>query len=247
MKRTLLATLAVTLALAISATGAEKKPKRAEHKPRTLPPQSPLIVLPPPTDAAITTGAGAKLITSEMSGQDLRFFTTAAEAGRLQGYLVELLRTRAESDAIKAVGAALAATQEQENKQIARLAAAKGWTISTQPTAAQNALGAELAKQPGSHFDKAVMDKVIAASEQSVVAYEAASRSADRDIQTFAQQMLPLAQEKWRLAQKMTGAGKAAAPLLRTGAPLRPAAAATPSATPAARSIPAPIAPPITR
>ena len=261
MKRPLLATLTCSLALSLAATAAEKKPKRAPGKPRTVPPQSPMIVLPP-SDPADTTGAGTKLITSEMSGQDLRFFTAATEAGSLQGYLVDLLRSRAESDAIKALGGALASTQEQENKQIARLAAAKGWTISTQPTAAQIALGEELAKQPGSHFDKAVMDKVIAASEQSVVAYEAASKSADRDIQTFAQQMLPLAQEKWRLAQKMTGAGKAAAPLFRTGAPT-PSAPATPTpagaapagakpsakskpATPA-RSTPGPVAPPITR
>jgi predicted outer membrane protein len=165
-----------------------------------------------------------------MSGKDLQFFTNAVDAGRLQAFLVGLLQTKAESEKIKAVGAALAATQEEENKQIARLAALKGWNVPTTPTTAQKTVGSELEKQTGADFDKAVMDKVIVASQRLVGAYEAAVQSSDPDIKNFSQQMLPLAQEKLQLAERMTGAGKAAGQLFRTGPPPK----ATPGSTPSA-------------
>src|SRR5687768_2288996 len=186
MKAILAFGLALCLTLAASSSAAERNPKKRTGAPSTLPPKSPMIVIPPAPDAAPGSG---KLITSEMSGKDLLFFTTTVDAARLQGYLVELLQTKAASEQIKAVGAALSATQDEENRQITKLAALKGWTISTEPTPAQKALGAELEKQEGSHFDKAVMDKFIEASRQSVSAYEAAAQSTDRDIKTFCEQM----------------------------------------------------------
>lgn len=246
MKAPLSAAFAVCLTLALPLVAAEKKPKKPAGKPSTLPPKSPMIVVPAPTDPAVTTGEAPKLITSEMSGSDLQFFTNVAEAGRLQAYLVELLTTKAESEQIKALGSALASTQEQENKQITRLAGLKGWKVSTEPTPAQKALGAALDKETGSNFDKAVMDKVAAASQQAVSAYEAAAQSTDTDIKLFAEQMLPLAQEKLRLVEKMTGAGKAAGQLFRTGAPPKPVkSTATP--TPGSAATPKPVPPPITK
>ena len=239
MKVPLSAALAVCLTLALPTMAAEKKSKKTTGKPSTLPPKSPMIVVPSPADPAVTTSETPKLITSEMSGKDLQFFTTAVEAGRLQAYLVELLTTKAESEQIKALGSALSSTQEQENKQITRLAGLKGWTVSTEPTAAQKAIGATLQKETGSNFDKAVMDKVAAASQQAVIAYEAAAQSTDLDIRTFAGQMLPLAQEKLRLVEKMTGAGKAAGQLFRTGVPPKAAAGSATPATP--KPVPLPI------
>jgi putative membrane protein len=238
MKRTLIAVLTLSLALSAAGLAAQKKSKKSTGPRSTLPPTSPMIVVPP-SDPAITSSEPAKLISSEMSGNDLQFFTTAVEAGRFQAYLGELLRDKAESEQIKALGAALFDMQENENKQISRVAASKGWTVSTQPTVAQRTSGAELEKQTGSLFDKAVMDKLIAASQQAVSAYEAASKSTDRDIKTFSEQMLPMAQEKLRLAEKMTGAGKAAGQLFRTGAPPKPVPAATPPAILPSKGAPA--------
>jgi putative membrane protein len=237
MKRPLTVVLALSLLLAAPGLAAEKKPRKRTGPRSTLPPKSPMIVVPPAPDAASASDEPAKLISSEMSGKDLQFFSSAVEAGRLQAYLVGLLQSKADSEQIKAVGAAFAATQEQENKQLSRLAALRGWTISSEPTAAQKIAGAELEKLTGSDFDKAVMDKVITASQQAVTAYEIAAQSGDAEIKNFSQQMLPLAQEKLRLAEQMTGAGKAATQMFRTGAP--------PKSTPP--SIPKAIPPPITK
>lgn len=256
MKRSLPAALAICLSLSTPMFAAEKKARKPLGKPGAT--KSKMIVIPPPPDPAIQTGQPAKLITSEMSGNDLLFFTKAVEAGRLQVYLVDLLQTRADSEQIKALGSALSSTQEEENKQIARLAAQRGWNVSTAPTPAQMKLGEELTKQEGSHFDKAVMDRLIAASQQSVVAYESAAQSSDQEIKLFAEQMLPLAKEKLQFAEKMTGAGKAASGLFRTGAPPKatpaPAAAkktsakkATPTKGEPAGAIPPAIVPSVNR
>jgi putative membrane protein len=212
---------------------------RAAGKPKKAPPKRPgsmaskMIVIPPPTDAVITGGEPPKLISSEMSGKDLQFFMQSVEAGRIQAYLVQLLETRAASDQIKALGSALATTQEQENRQITRLAAAKGWTVTTEPTAAEKAVGAKLEKLAGQDFDKAVMDQVVAMAQQSVTAYEEAAQSNDPEIKEFSVQMLPLARQKLKYAEKMTGAGKEATQLFRTGAPSK----STPATKPAPPAI----------
>jgi predicted outer membrane protein len=234
MKPVLSAAFAISLSVVVSSFAAEKADKKtAGKKPSTLPPTSKMIVLTPPGSPAIASGDTSKLISSEMSGKDLQFFTAAVDAGRFQAYLVDLLKNRAESEQIKALGNALSSTQEMENKQVARLAALKGWTVSTEPTAAQKAVGANLEKEQGPNFDKAVMDKLIAASQQSVGAYEAAGQSADGDIKNLSGYMLPMAREKLVLVEKMTGAGKKAAQFFRTGTPMTaPGATPTPGAPP---------------
>jgi putative membrane protein len=155
-----------------------------------------------------------------MSGSDLGFFTKAVEAGRDQAYFIELLKARASSPQIKALADALTSTQEEENRHVARLAALKGWNVSLAATAAQKKQAAALEKLSGSNFDKAAMDKLVAASIAAMEAYQAASHSSDKDIKGFAAQMVPLAEEKRHVMEKMTGAGtKAAAHLFRRGLP----------------------------
>src|SRR5205823_2714451 len=136
MKLPLSAVLGISLTVAVSAFASEKGPKK---KPGTLPPTSKMIVVPPPAPAN-KGDEPQKLISSEMSGQDLQFLTTAIETGRVQAYLLDLLKTKAQSEQIKALAGALSGTQEQENRQVARLAAAKGWTVPTDPTVAQKAV-----------------------------------------------------------------------------------------------------------
>jgi putative membrane protein len=267
MKLTLPVALTVSLTVAVSTFAADQARKPEKKTKGSLPSKSKMIVMPPATDPAVKGDGPSKLINSEMSGKDLQFFTSVVAAGRFQAYLVKLLETKAQSDQIQALGSALATTQDQENEQIARLAATKGWTVSTEPTAAEKAFGAQLEKQGGSNFDKAVMDKVIAAVQQSVSAYEEAVQSTDQDIKSFAEQMLPLAKAKLQFTEKMTGAGQAATQFFRTGAPPKPKvkgegiipakpkpapAPAAPSADSTAppSSVPAspnPISPPITR
>ena len=224
MKTTL---LAFTLCLALAATAGAATKRGRRPGTSTLPPKSKMIVLPalPPIPQVGERPAG-ELITTDIGGRDLVFFSSAIESGLLVAYLGNLAKTRAESGAIKDVGSALANTQLDENKQLVRLAALKGVTLSTAPPPQMPALVDELGKLTASTFDKACMDKIIATSKDAVTAYEGAVESKDADIKNFSEQMLPISREKLRLAEKMTGAGaKAAKALFRTGT--------TPAGTPA--------------
>src|SRR6185437_5384560 len=99
--RSLPAALLLSLALALPGVAAPKKPKKPTGTPSTLPPTSPNLVVTPP-DATSTDGSpSGKLISSEMSGRDLEFFTKAVEAGREQAFFVDLLKKSASSEQIK--------------------------------------------------------------------------------------------------------------------------------------------------
>lgn len=214
--------LAFTLCLVLAA-GSEAAKKRGRRPgTSTVPPQSKMIVIPPlPAIPQVRDRAdgGSELITTDIGGLDLQFFTTSIETGTMIAMLGELAKTRAEASVIKDIGSALANTQADENRQLVRLAALKGVVISNEAPARQTAATTELDQLTGSNFDKACMDRIIAASKESVAAYENAVASKDSDIKGFSEQMLPISKEKLRLAEKMTGAGtKAAKALFRTGA-----------------------------
>jgi putative membrane protein len=237
------------LALLISATPAHAK-KKPTPTPGTLPPTSPMLSVPGAGTGGQEPG---RIINSDMSGRDLEFLTTAVDAGRTQSFFIDLLHTRASSAEIKKLAENLSIAQDHENKQIVAIAAKKGWNVSMDPTPELKKSGAGLEKLEASNFDKAAMDKLVAADQSSLAAYKSAAvESDDPDIKSFAAKMLPLAEEKEHVLEKMTGAGaKAAAQLFRHSAapgaaddnaapqpnpPVAesPANAATPAATPPA-------------
>jgi len=233
--------LILGFALTISEMPANGKSRDATPAgtPSTLPPTSPMLVVPAADAAGAESQQPGKLISSEMSGSDLELLTTAVDAGREQAYFIDLLRTKANSDQLKTLAETLSSAQDEENKHLITLAAKKGWNVSMEPTAALKKVGAQLDKLKDSNYDKAVMDKLVAASNNSLSAYQTAAQSNDAQIKSFAGQMLPMAEEKRHVVEKMTGAGpKAAAQLFRHSA-APGAAAGTPAGTPP-KSTPAP-------
>lgn len=229
MKYSLSAALLLSLALSAPTFAASKK-KKPTATPSTLPPTSPMLVVPKPDGPPADDGSANKIISSEMTGRDLEFFTKAVDAGREQAFYVDLLKKSASSGIIRKLADALTSTQNEENMHLAKLAGQKGWTVSLEATPEEKKTGDEIAKLSGSNFDKAAMDKVVAASNIALTAYQNAAQSTDPQIKSFAAQMLPLAEEKRHLVEKMTGAGaKAANQLFRHG----PAGQNTPGETPA--------------
>lgn len=240
MKYPLSAALILSLALTAPTFAATRKSKKPTGTPSTLPPTSPMLVVPKPDGSPSDDGTANKIISSEMTGRDLEFFTKAVNAGREQAFYVDLLKKSASSDIIKKLADALTATQNEENMHLAKLAGQKGWTVSLEPTTQEKKVGDEIAKLSGSNFDKAAMDRVVTASNVALNAYQNAAQSTDPQIKSFAAQMLPLAEEKRHLVEKMTGAGaKAANQLFRHGGTLPATPAETPeSTTPESKATP---------
>ena len=202
---------AVTLCLA-GALHAADKPAKSKGK------KYPDIIVIPPVPEVKDPEAG-KIISSEMSGRDLKFFHDAIEAGMISAYLADLAKTRGDAEQVKKIGETLWVTQIEENKQIAKLAAMKGVQISSEPPAAQAKLARELDPLTGPKFDKVILEKLLAACNQAVTAYESAAQSADKEIKTFIEQMLPVSKMKLQLASKMSGSSvqSSGKPAFRTG------------------------------
>jgi putative membrane protein len=145
------------------------------------------------------------IISSEIGGRDLQFLSAALEHGRVQLYLGELAKNKADTEQVKAVGDVLSSTQMEENKKLVRLAMMKGVTLPSAEPVGKKAVDAKLGKLTGPKFDKTLMEEIINVNQQAVATYEAAANTKDGDIKAFIDQGLPLAKEKLLLANKMSG------------------------------------------
>ena len=179
----------------------EKKSKKKGGS--TVPPISPMLMISASPENTVDPINSAGLITTNLGGRDLDFFESLLGTGQLQVLLGELVKTRAESPQVKSVGTALASAQAEENRQINRLASLNGLTLSAAVAGAQRQTSAELEKLSGTSFDIACVSKIVEANQQTVQAYEEGAESKNPEIQGFASQMLPIARERLRIAEKM--------------------------------------------
>ncbi len=173
---------------------------------------------PAPGDDAEQT----PLISSEVGGRDLQFFHSAVDVGRLEGWLGDLAKNKAETDQIKAIGDALQSTQAESTRFLARLARGKGVDLPNSKTAPtqQKKIADQLGALKGPKFEKALMEQIVVAAQQSVAVYEGAMKSKDEQIRRFAEQMLPISKEKLTLAGRINGsAPSVSAPNFRGNTP----------------------------
>lgn len=183
-------------------------------------PSYPGIIQMNPPGAPTSPAADGKLISTEVSGLDLRFLRSASEAGLLLAYLSELAKTKGFTESVKKLSSAIEATQTEENEKLGQLAARKGVSVATDTAALRSQLVADLEALDGLKFDKVVLDQFLAVNRQSVSAYEAGVGSDDADIKAFVTQMLPVAKARLHLTSKMAGAPSATlGPQFRTSAP----------------------------
>jgi predicted outer membrane protein len=218
--------LCSTLALIVSA--AAKEP--AKKKTSTTPGAYPSIIQLTPAEPGAAPPAG--IIQSELGGREMEFLQTANETGNEQLALADLAKGRSGSEQIKAVADTLASTQVTESKEVARLAAAKHLTLRA---GSAKALTDQLGALTGEKFEKAWVEKLIAINEAGAAAYEMGAKSSDADIRSFAEKMLPVAQARLQMANRLGGRSNAAKP---AGPPAIEAAAPKPSPAPVAPAKP---------
>lgn len=168
------------------------------------------------TAASVTPAPQVRrpLITTNLGARDMEFLQNLVANGALSAWLGGLAKTRAETDQVRAVGDALQSTQEEENKHLSILAAQKGLPAENaqKESPRQKKLASEFEKLEGLKFDKACMQAMLEATQKAVGSYEAGTKSQDKDIRSFAEQMLPIAREKMELASKVAGRSAADGP-----------------------------------
>ncbi len=195
---------------------AAAEPAEADSNPAKVPVKTPAAAEPADLKPA--------LISTELGGRDLLFLQTVAELGRMQSWLGEQAKNRAETDQVRAVGDALQATQVEEEKYLVQMAAKKGVHLDLAGAASPKALAEWLGKLKGPRFEKAVMERMVAIGQEAVGNYEAGVQSRDEDIKRYAEQMLPVAKDKLLLASRMAGSAprNSGTPAFRDG-PAEPA------------------------
>jgi len=175
--------------------GAGTEPVEGENAP------APVLSPSPPSEKKIaSTPKGSKI-----GQRELQFLRGAMEQGRLQLYLGELARTKADTEEVKALGNVLASTQLEENKKVARLATLKRVSLRNSEPAGKKAVDARLRKLSGPKYDKTLLEEIIKVNQQIVAVYEAAAATKDNDIKAFVNEGLPLAKEKLLFANRMSG------------------------------------------
>ncbi len=208
--------LLATVALVGSVFAKEPAPPKKARS--SVPGPYPSIIKIAPSETTKQGAAGA-IIQSELGGREMQFFQAAHRAGRDQLALAEVAVGRTSSEQIKAVAEMLASTQVVENKEIARLAAEKHVELAA---GAEKAVTDELAALSGVKFEKAWIETLIAISELGATAYEVGAKSEDAAIRSFAEKMLPIAQARLQMANRLGGHSVAAKPVPPTaddGAP----------------------------
>lgn len=228
------ATLTVLGAIALAATASAKEPGKKTRS--TVPgPYPSIIQMQPMGDPR--TQARPGIIQSELGGRELQFLQLANQAGNDQSALVELAKRQGGSEQIKAVAEALASTQVTESKEVARIAVEKHVALSTTVT---KAINDELGPLTGAKFEKAWIERLMQVNESAVTAYELGAKLDDADIRSLAEKMLPVAQARLQMANRLGGRSVAPKPE-QTPQPAANVSPAAPDATP--RAIPPPIVP----
>jgi len=149
--------------------------------------------------------APTALITTELAGRDLQFFLQVYELGALQTWLGGQAKQRGEGDRVKALGDALQATQVEENQLLVRLAQRKGLQLSDPKKASsrQKSLQTKLGKLRGAEFDAAVLEQIVATTQEETDAYSQAAGSTDPDVKRFAEQINGIVKDKLVLASRV--------------------------------------------
>lgn len=195
-------TLAAWIVVATCAAAHAAEPQKT-RRTRTVPgPYPKIIKLPRVPEAPDRPATSVLLYDTDLTGRDLVFLQTANESGLHQLALASLALERADSEQVKAVAEALAGTQAAENKQLVRLASLKGLSLAI--PIEQNP-AADFAGLTGPKFDKKWIDRLVAVNAIAVTAYESGTQSADAEIKAFAEAMLPLAQAKLQIANRLAG------------------------------------------
>jgi len=154
-----------------------------------------------PTDASARNQS--PFFSTDLSGGDLQFLTSAAQQGLLQATLGVLAADHASSSEVKEFGQNLAKHHAAQNERIKLLAIKKGVTLPSGLTPRQNKTADSLSKLEGLKFDKAYLEEVVSDQQDYIAVFEEGTLSRDPEIKAFATTSLPGLKQNLALVKKM--------------------------------------------
>jgi len=146
------------------------------------------------------------LMTTELSGAEAEFLSTAAKTQQVQLLVGQIASSRASEAELKLLGKALYEDADRERDALAQLAADKQFPVTVIRAPETQLLLKRLLKLSGAKLDKKLLETILANGKERAAAYEAALASNDAKIRDYATEHYPAVQENLLLASKLAGA-----------------------------------------
>jgi putative membrane protein len=152
----------------------------------------------PPSRATAPDGGS---VTSDQT-----FLKEAAEGGLAEVELGQLAVEKSSNEDVKRFAQRMVEDHGKANEDLKQLAAEKGLSLPSEPSAKQKANKERLSKLSGDEFDKAYMSDMLKDHRTDIAAFEQESDGGkDSDIKKFASQALPTLREHLKQAESVTG------------------------------------------
>ena len=152
---------------------------------------------------AQTQATPAKSGASALSSSDQAFLKKATEGNMAEVQLGQLAQQNGSSSVVKQFGEQMVTDHTKLDDQVKSLAAQKGVTLPTSPSAKDKALYKTLSAKTGNAFDKAYISAMIKDHKADIAEFQKVSQSAsDPDVKALASSALPTLQEHLQLAEK---------------------------------------------
>jgi hypothetical protein len=142
----------------------------------------------------------APILSSDLSGSDLTFFSDASRQILLIARISYIAKAHAVTPEIQSLAAAISTGQTASAARLKDLADRKSVPFGDEPNRADKALLKSLSNEKGAKLDKSYLDALSDAQSLLAASLQAGVASADSDIKSFAQAALDtLKQEQARV------------------------------------------------
>jgi putative membrane protein len=150
-----------------------------------------------------THAADAKDNPSQFSASDCEFAKAAASGGMMEVNLGKIALEKSTNAAVLQFGQRMVTEQGKAGQDLQRLAARKGATLPSEPTAEQQKEIDRLSKFSGAEFDKAYVILMVQAHKADEKEFKSACEKAqDPDLKAFAASTLALTQDHLMKAEE---------------------------------------------
>jgi putative membrane protein len=171
-----------------------------------LPQQKPDTPQPTKGDSAIGSPTASETSISGAKGSAAvsSFLMKAAEGGKAEVELGNLASTKASNADVKSFGQMMVTDHTSANNEVMSLAQTKKVTVSGDLNARDKSTRDRLDKLSGEAFDKAYMADMVRDHQADIKEFEAASKSSDADVRSFATRTLPTLRHHLEEAQRIS-------------------------------------------
>jgi putative membrane protein len=144
----------------------------------------------------------AKPSASKAASMDTKFVKDAAQGGLAEVDLGNVAKSNGTNDAVKQFGDRMVTDHSKANDELKSLAQQKGWTLPSEPKAADKAKKDRLSKMNGATFDKAYMRDMVQDHQMDVKEFQkCASSCKDPELKAWAAKTVPTLQDHLKMAQ----------------------------------------------